>query len=98
MKQPLTNVSPNTQDLLWQSLPVRANADDWDIRYAEELDNGLAQKFAARHKATGQRGLVKCGWPGTIVQEYLWPRIVHAVRLPAAPAQLAPIPDALLLR
>ena len=94
----MSTTTPNTQHLLWQSLPARASADEWRIRYAEELDNGLAQKFAARHKATGERGLVKCGWPGTIVKEYLWPRIVHAVRLPAAPAQLAPIPDALLLR
>jgi len=90
--------SPNTQHLLWQSLPVRARADEWDIRYAKELDTGLAQKFAARHKATGQRGVVKCGWPGTIVKEYLWPRVVHALKLPAAPAQLVPIPDTLLLR
>ena len=73
-------------------------ADEWDIRYATELDTGLAQKFAAQHKATGQRGIVKCGWPGTIVKEYLWPRILHALNLPAAPAQLVPIPDALLLR
>jgi hypothetical protein len=97
-KQPKTNISLNTHDLLRQALPERANADEWDIRYAKQLDAGLAQKFAALHKATGQRGLVKCGWPGTIVKEYLWPRIVHALHLPAAPAQLVAIPDALLLR
>jgi hypothetical protein len=94
----VSTTSRNTQHLLWQSFPARPTAAERDIYYAEELVGGLAQKFAARHRATGQRGLVKCGWPGTIVKEYLWPRIVHAVRLPAAPAQLAPIPDALLLR
>jgi len=54
--------------------------------------------FTSRHKATSRRGVVKCGWPGTIVKEYLWPRIVRSLNLPAAPAQLAPIPDDLLLR
>lgn len=88
----------NAQDLLYQTLPNRARVDAWDIRYAEELDAGLTQKFAARHRATGRRGVVKCGWPGTIVKEYLWPRIVRSLELPAAPAQLAPIPDTLLLR
>jgi len=91
-------ISPNTQHLFWQSFPARAGADEWDICYAKELDTGLAQKFAAHHKATGQRGVVKCGWPGTIVAEYLWPRIVHALKLPAAPPQLVAIPDALLLQ
>ncbi len=94
----MTSESSNTQDLLHQTLPNRASADEWDIRYAEELDAGLTQKFAARHRATSRRGVVKCGWPGTIVKEYLWPRIVRSLDLPAAPAQLAPIPDALLLR
>jgi hypothetical protein len=94
----MTTPSPNTHHLLWQSLPTRANADDWDIRYARELDSGLAQKFAARRRATGQRGVVKCGWPGTIVKEYLWPRIVHTLNLPAAPTQLVDIPAVLLLR
>ncbi|PKO19560.1 MAG: hypothetical protein CVU38_21540, partial [Chloroflexi bacterium HGW-Chloroflexi-1] len=94
----MTAASPDTHHLLWQSLPVRASADEWEIHYAKQLDCGLAQKFAARHKATGQRGIVKCGWPGTIVKEYLWPRIMHALSLPAAPAQLVEIPGALLLR
>lgn len=94
----MPTTSPNTQHLLWQSLPSRARADEWDIRYAEQLDTGLTQKFAAQHKATGQRGIVKCGWLGTIVKEYLWPRIVHALKLPAAPAQLVNLPDHLLLR
>ena len=94
----MTTPSLNTHPLLWQSLPTRASADDWDIRYARELDTGLAQKFAARQRATGQRGVVKCGWPGTIVKEYLWPRIVHVLHLPAAPTQLVEIPAALLLR
>jgi hypothetical protein len=94
----MTGESPNTQDLLYQTLPNRARADEWDIRYAEELDTGLAPKFAARHKVTGQCGIVKCGWPGTIVKEYLWPRILHALHLPAAPAQFVPIPDDLLLQ
>lgn len=88
----------SSHPLLWQRLPARANAADWAIDYAEDLNNGQALKFAARHVATGQRGVVKCGWPGTIVKEYLWPRIVHALQLPAAPAQLVPIPDHLLLR
>jgi hypothetical protein len=57
----MTSESSNTQDLLYQTLPNRARADEWDIRYAEELDTGLAQKFAARHKITGRRGVVKCG-------------------------------------
>lgn len=94
----VTAGSPDTRHLLDQSLPIHANTDEWDIYYAKQLDTGLAQKFAAQHKITGQRGVVKCGWPGTIVKEYLWPRIVHAVKLPAAPAQLVAIPDALLLR
>jgi len=94
----MTSESTNTQNLLYQTLPNRARADEWDIYYTEELAGGLAQKFAARHRATGQRGLVKCGWPGTIVKEYLWPRIVRSLNLPAAPAQLAPIPDDLLAR
>ena len=94
----MPTTSPQIQHLLWQSFPTRASGDEWDIRYAKQLDGGLAQKFAGRHKATGQRGVVKCGWPGTIVKEYLWPRIVHALNLPAAPAQLVPIPDTLLLR
>ena len=94
----MTSESSNTQDLLYQTLPNRASADEWDIRYDEELDSGLTQKFAAWHKATGRRGVVKCGWPGTIVKEYLWPRILHALNLPAAPTQLVPIPDDLLLQ
>ncbi len=92
------HVQQRARNLLYQTLPTRACADEWDIRYTAELDTGLTQKFAARHKATGQRGIVKCGWPGTIVKEYLWPRIVRSLDLPAAPAQLAPIPDVLLLR
>lgn len=94
----MSTTSLNTQHLLWQSFPVRAAADEWDIHHAKELDGGLAQKFAAWHKTSGQRGVVKCGWPGTIVKEYLWPRIAHALKLPAAPAQLVPIPDDLLLQ
>ena len=54
----MTGESSNTQDLLYQTLPNRARADEWDIYYAEELDNGMAQKFAARHKASGQCGVV----------------------------------------
>ena len=94
----MTNTSTNTQHLLYQHFPARASAADWDIYYAEELAGGMAQKFAARHKTNGQRGVVKCGWPGTIVKEHLWPRIVHSLDLPAAPAQLVPIPDDLLLQ
>lgn len=94
----MTNTSTNTQHLLHQHFPARASATEWDIYYAEELDTGLTQKFAARHRASGRLGLVKCGWPGTIVKEYLWPRIVHSLDLPAAPAQLAPIPDDLMLQ
>lgn len=94
----MSTTALNTQHLLWQSFPARAAAAEWDIYYAEEFDGGLTQKFAARHKASGQRAVVKCGWPGTIVKEYLWPRIVHSLHLPAAPAQLVPIPDDLLLR
>lgn len=41
----------------------------------------LAQKFAARHKAAGQRGIVKCGWPGTIVKEYLRQRRLDVERI-----------------
>lgn len=94
----MTGEPSNTRDLLYQTLPSRARADEWDIYYAGELAGGLTQKFAARHKTTGRRGVVKCGWPGTIVKEYLWPRLVHALHLPAAPAQFVPIPDDLLAR
>ena len=67
----MTGESSNTQDLLYQTLPNRVSVDEWDIRYAEELDTGLTQKFAARHKITSRRGVVKCGWPGTIVKRSL---------------------------
>ena len=93
----MTSESSNTQDLLYQTLPNRASADEWDIRYDEELDSGLTQKFAARHKATG-----RAGSSNAVARHHRqgvsWPRILHALNLPAAPAQLVPIPDDLLLQ
>ena len=52
----MTSESSNTQDLLYQTLPNRASADEWDIRYAAELDTGLTPKCAARHKITSRVG------------------------------------------
>lgn len=72
-------------------LPLVAPSSHWrKYRNPPETggDGGLTEKTGAQHRDTGQRAIIKTGWPGTSVKELTWSRLARLVGLPAAPAQL----------
>ena len=48
---------------------------------------GLTQKIGAQNWETGQKAIIKTGWPGTSVKELTWSRRARVIGLLAARAQ-----------
>jgi hypothetical protein len=82
----------DTTHLLFSALPVMAGEGDWEIYPDPDLEEGSSLKYGARRR-TGEGAIVKPGWAGIALSEFLWYRMALTLFLPVAPVQFIPIPE-----